>query len=110
MSTTTTTTPAIAKTMTITSTATPTLNGTYNIAGAMETAGLLAEVNAIALDDAFADGTQTVNWPDINRTAHSFTVAQFKTFATAVALYKAQWTQYAYGLITTAPSNAATIP
>ena len=108
MSTTTIAPARIATTLTITSTSTPSLNGSYGI-GPFESDGLQAQANAIAMDAAFADGTESLNWPDVNRVGHTFTVAQFKELLMAVALYRAQWVQFSCGLITTAPTSTATI-
>lgn len=96
-------------TITITSTGTPALSGTYGL-GVSESQGMQGEVNAIALNGTFADGSGSLTWPDTKGTGHSFTVAQFKSFATAIALYRAERVQYCAGVVTTAPSNAVTIP
>lgn len=106
MSTATTTAPATY--LSVTSTSTPSLNGSYGITGVMAE-GVQAEVNAIALNNAFADGSASVNWPDRSGAVHSFTVAQFKELATAMALYRAQCAQYAAGIVTTVPAGTATI-
>lgn len=98
-----------ATSLTISSTSAPALNGTYGL-GPLESAGMQGEVNAIVLDNTFADGSAALNWPDTKGTGHSFTVAQFKSFATAIALYRAERVQYCAGVVTTAPSNAVTIP
>lgn len=92
----------------ITSTSTPALNGSYRTDGIFML-GLQAEINAVALDGTFADGTATLNWPDAKGAAHTFTVAQFKTLAMAIANFQAQCAQYAAGLIATAPSSSVTI-
>lgn len=93
----------------ITSTSTPSLSGSYGI-GSLETGGMQGEVNAIALNGTFADGSATVNWPDTKGASHAFTVAQFKELVTAVGLYRAQLLQHSAGILATAPSNTATIP
>lgn len=95
----------------ITSTATPALNGTY-LVNDLAGEGIQAEVNAlwISNSETFADGTASLDWPDRAGTGHTFTVAQFKTFANACALFVAQCVQYSAGLTTTAPANTATIP
>lgn len=97
-------------TITITSTSTPALNGTYNVGERTNAAGLQAEINAVALNSTFADGSESLIWPDSKGTGHSFTVAQFKTFALAIALYQAQTAQYVAGVTSVAPANTATIP
>lgn len=100
----------VAITLTITSTSTPSVSGTYNIGGTLESNGIQGEANAVALNGTFADGSEALNWPDIKGVGHSFTVAQFKAFAAAAGLFMAQRMQYAAGLISTAPSSSATIP
>ena len=93
----------------ITSTSTAALNATYPI-NATAQAQISAEVTAILLNGTFADGASTVIWLDVTGAQHTFTVAQFKTFASAVAAYVSGWTKFATGIVTTAPTQPVTIP
>lgn len=97
--------------LTVTSTSTATLNSTYRADG-LAWQALMAEMNAlwISNNESFADGTTSVNWPDKSGAAHTFTIAQFKTLVTALSLFVVQCEQYAAGILTTTPSNTATIP
>jgi len=98
------------KGLSVTSTATPALSGTYPVTGQELINGLQAQISAILLDNTFADGGAALAWPDIGGTTHSFDVAQFKTLASALLQFQAQWTAYAMGATTTAPPTTATIP
>ncbi len=100
---------AVASGITITSTATPALNGTY-ACDANTTAEINAEVTSIILNGTFTDGTSTLAWPDVSNVSHSFTVAQFKTFATAVAAFVTGVNKYARGVASSLPSITVTIP
>jgi hypothetical protein len=95
--------------LTISSTSTAALNGTYN-AGGLIMAAFQAQVNAVALDGTFADGTTTLEWPDKIGAPHAFSVAEFKSFAGALANFISLCTLYGMGIIQTAPSNTVTIP
>lgn len=98
--------------LTLTSTGTPTLNGTYSCTG-LSAAGLQAEANALMLSGTtpvFADGTTSLNWPDSKGAGHTFTPAQFLELVHAIDLFLSQCAQYAAGVTTSPPSNAATIP
>jgi hypothetical protein len=100
----------LQKGLTITSTATPALNGIYAVQGPVVDGPMQRQCNAILLNTAFADGTQTLNWPDTGGSIHAFDVAQFKTFLTAVYQFVAQCMEYSNGQTTTAPTGNATIP
>lgn len=95
----------------VVSTSTPALNGTYATSG-LAAQAMFAEATAILLagtTPAFADGTQSLNWPDQSGNSHTFTPAQFHELAVAVADFLVQCEQYANGLLTTAPAANATI-
>jgi len=58
----------------------------------------------------FVNGTYTMVWLDLSGAPHTFpSVAEFKSFATAVGEIVAQVDEYAGGATNTAPSMAATI-
>jgi len=96
----------------VTSTATPALNGTYAVYSGFAPEGMQGQANALALSASasFADGSATLEWPDITGVGHSFTPAQFHSLVVACANFVSQCTQYAYGVITTPPAATATIP
>jgi hypothetical protein len=96
--------------LTVTSTGTPALNGKYAATGHYIADWWQAEVNAVAMSGtAFADGTTTLNWPDMTGATHAFDVAQFKELVAAVSLFQAQCAQYGRGITTTPPADTATI-
>ncbi len=101
----------LSGTVTVTSASTPSLNGTYTITAA-DQAHLDAEIVSILLNGTFADGTSTVEWPDTANPPvnHAFTVAQFKTFASAIAAFVAACSKCINGVSTTLPSNQLSIP
>jgi hypothetical protein len=63
-----------------------TLNGTYPIDSATQLQ-TVAVVTSILLNGTATDGGSTVSWLDSSGVPHTFTISQFKTFATAVAAY-----------------------
>jgi hypothetical protein len=93
----------------VSSTSTPSLDGTYAVAGQLQ-AALQAEINAVALNGSFADGSATLDWPDIEKVLHAFDVTQFRALAAALANFVVLCTLYGMGISTTAPTNSATIP
>lgn len=96
--------------LTVTSTGSPAISGTYRCDG-LTMAGIQAEVNAILLSGAtptFADGTASLNWPDVAGVGHTFTVAQFHELAMAVCNFVVQCAQYNAGLNVT-PNPTVTI-
>ena len=81
---------------------TPALNGTYGVAGnAMST--IFAEMISILANNTFTNGTATLAFPDTSNAPHDFTVAQFKTLATALGLFGNTCTAIM-------SSNAGTLP
>lgn len=93
----------------ITSTATPALNATYPATPAVQQQ-VIAEVTSILLNGTFADGTSTIEWPDVTGVGHAFTVAQFKALASAIAAFVSGCVKCLNGQSTTLPSATATIP
>ena len=70
----------------IVSTGTPALSGTY--AADPDTVGYInSEVNSILLNNTFADGTTSIEWPDTAGTLHAMTIAQFKTVAAELGVF-----------------------
>lgn len=63
-----------------------TLNGTYPVGGQVQFM-ILSELQAISTNGTFADGTTTLEWADVNGVQHAFSIAEFKSFATAVGAY-----------------------
>jgi hypothetical protein len=99
----------IASGLTIASTGTPALDGTYACDSAT-TDHIQAEMVAILVTAAFADGTASVAWPDVTGALHTFqSVAAFKAFAVAVAGFVAAGFKVMNGSSTTLPTATATI-
>ncbi|MDE2468202.1 MAG: hypothetical protein KGL35_05540 [Bradyrhizobium sp.] len=98
----------LAGPVTITSTSTPALNGSYGIT-AQDQAHVLSEVQSIMLNGTFADGSSTVAWPDASGVVHTFSVAEFKAFATAIGAFVAACYKVLNGSSTSLPSAALTI-
>lgn len=92
----------------VTSTGTPALSGSYGIT-MQDQAHIGAEVQSIMLNGTFADGSSTVAWPDASGAVHTFSVAQFKAFATAIGAFVAACYKVLNGSSTTLPSAALTI-
>lgn len=70
----------------ITSTVTPALDGTY-AADPSTVAYVNSEVTSILLNNTFADGTATIEWPDALGTLHPMTIVQFKALAAALGVF-----------------------
>ena len=98
---------AMAAGLTITSTGTPALSGVYTVDITAQV--ITSQVTSILLNGTFADGTGSVAWPDTSGALHTFTIAQFKVFATAVAAYVAALFKAINGISTTLPSGSVTI-
>lgn len=94
--------------LTITSTSTPALDGTYSV-GATAQQQINAEVTSILLNDTFADGSSTIEWLDVTGASHAFTIAQFKTLATAIAAFVSACVKVMNGQVMTLPATTATI-
>jgi hypothetical protein len=94
--------------VTITSTSTPALNGTY-ATGEFMLQALQGQCDAVALNGTFADGTTSLSWPDAGNAMHTFSIAEFKSFAAAMSNYISLYAIYACGASTVVPPNTATI-
>ncbi len=92
----------------ITSTSTPALSGSYGIT-MQDQAHIGAEVQSLMLNGTFADGSSTVAWPDASGAVHTFSMAEFKAFATAIGAFVAACYKVLNGSSTTLPGNAVTI-
>ena len=100
---------ALGAGLAIVSATTPALDGTFAVDPTAQ-AHIIAEITAILLNGNFADGTSSVEWLDVAGGLHTFTVAQFKNFAAAVAAYVANAMKVLLGQSTSLPSATATIP
>jgi len=100
---------ALAAGLTITSTATAALDATYP-ASALAQQQINAEVTSILLNGTFADGTATIGWLDVTGASHAYTIAQFKTLATAIGAFVSGCVKCINGQVTTLPSASTTIP
>lgn len=103
---------AVAAGLTVTWTVSATLNGTYALDPTTQF-NMTAETVSLVTNSVFTNGQSTRNWPTLSGTFLSFTVAQFKALATAIALYldqlaSAQATAAA-GQSTAWPSASVTI-
>ena len=93
----------------ITSTSTAALGGTYAVAGnAMST--IFAEMISILTNNTFTNGTASLDYPDTSRHAAHFTMAQFKTLATALGLFGNTCTAIIVEQCWTLPTQPAIIP
>ena len=99
----------LAAGLTITSKATGALDAAYP-ATATAQAQINAEVTSILLNGTFADGTSTIGWLDVTGAPHAFTIAQFKTLATAIGAFVSGCVKCINGQVTTLPSASTTIP
>jgi hypothetical protein len=100
----------LATSLAITSTATESLDATYP-ADPNTISYVNSELNAILLNDTFADGTNTIQWPDTTGALHTFTVAQFKTFAAALGAFVSGIRKCVIGATgAVLPPASATIP
>ena len=61
------------------------------------------------LNGAFADGGSTVAWPDASGTVHTFSVAEFKAFASGIGAYVAALYKVLNGTLSALPSPTVTI-
>jgi hypothetical protein len=101
---------ALAAGLAITSTATASLDATYP-ADPNTVSYVNSELNAILLNGTFADGATAIQWPDTTGALHTFTVAQFKTFAAALGTFVSGIRKCVIGAVGAAlPSASDTIP
>lgn len=98
----------LAAGLTVTSTSTSPLDGTYATDSASQQ-HIQAVVTAILLNNAFTDGSSSIAWLDASGVSHTFDVAQFKAFATAVFDFVSACLRCVNGQSTTLPSGSATI-
>lgn len=98
----------LAAGLTISSTSTPALDGTY-ATDSVSQQHIQAEIIAILTNNTFAEGTSSIAWLDAAGASHTFTVAQFKAFATAVAAFVSGCLWCMNGQSTTLPSASAMI-
>jgi hypothetical protein len=98
----------IAAGLTITSTSTPAIDATYPCDQTTQTQ-LSAEVISLMLNGTFADGSDTIEWMDVNRTGHTMTIAQFKTVATAIGAYVSGLTKCINGQASALPTSTVTV-
>jgi hypothetical protein len=79
-------TTALGAGVALVSSGTPALNGPYAIDGESRS-DMLAEMVSLLANSVFTDGATTLGYADAAGVMHTFDVAQFKAFATAVASY-----------------------
>lgn len=103
---------AIVTGITLTWSATTTLNGTYGIDPSARN-NIVAEIDSILLNSSFTNGQQSRGWLDSSNIPHSFSIAQFKIFATTIAAYVDQLfaalQTASAGLATTWPSATVAV-
>jgi hypothetical protein len=102
---------AMAAGVTITSASNPLLNGTY-ACDATAQQHLMAEMIALQVsgNTLFADGTNSVIWPNITGSLHTYTPAQFQPLALAIGAYVAALYKCVSGVLTVLPAPSVTIP
>ena len=98
----------LAGTVAITSTTNSALSGDYTVTQTDQN-HIAAEVQSIMLNNTFADGTTSVSWPDSTGVLHTFTIAEFKTFAMALGSFVAACYKCVTGASSTLPNTAMTI-
>jgi hypothetical protein len=92
----------------VASTGTPALNGTYPT-DAISQQHVQAEITSILLNGTFADGTSEIEWLDASGVPHAFSVAQFKTLATALGTFVSGVLKVINGQSATLPTQPAQI-
>ena len=87
-----------------------TLNSVYDISVSTQS-HMQAEVISIMLSGgtAFADGSNSVAWPDVAGNVHTFDVPHFQSFALGIGGYVARLYKCINGTATTLPGNSITI-
>lgn len=85
---------ALAAGIQIQSTGTPSLNGAYTISQFAQI-NINAEISSILLNNTFTNGQSTMPYLDATNAPHTFSIAQFKDFATKYAAYTSAVTLYA---------------
>ncbi|WP_175952886.1 hypothetical protein [Burkholderia sp. BCC0405] len=94
--------------LTVTSSSTPSLSGTFSVNNIAQQR-VMAEVTSILLNGTFANGSDTAVWQDASGTEHTFTIAQFKEFASVFSAYVASVTMCMLGQSSALPSSDVTI-
>lgn len=79
-------TSALSATITIECNSNPALDGEY-ACGLHERSDILSEIVSLAEFGTFTSQSTTLAYYDINKTAHQFSVSEFKAFAAKLALY-----------------------
>jgi hypothetical protein len=94
----------------ITSTSTPALDGTY-ACDATAQAHMMAEMIALLNSSgaSFADGTNSIVWPNITGSLHTWAPAQFQPLALAIGAYVSALYKCINGVLATLPPAAVTI-
>lgn len=92
----------------ITSTSTPALDSTY-ATDATSQQHVQAEITSILLNGTFADGTTSIAWLDASNVAHTFTIAEFKALATALAAFVSACLKVVNGQATVLPSQPSVL-
>lgn len=92
----------------VVSSGTPALSGTYPTDAASQ-AHINAEATSILLNGTFTDGTSSIVWLDVAGDPHTFSIAQFKTLATALAAYVTACLKVINGQSTTLSAQPSTI-
>lgn len=92
----------------IASTSTPSLNATYACTPSA-IMNIQAEMISILVNGTFTNGNGSISWPDVTGTPRTFTVAQFKAFATAMGGFVGTLSPIASGMTGTLPTLPLTI-
>lgn len=98
----------LATGLTITSSSTPALDGVYSASATVQQQ-INAEVTSILLNNTFTDGTNSIEWLDTTGSPHTFTIAQFKTLATAIAAFVSGCVKVMNSRATVLPAATVTI-
>jgi hypothetical protein len=93
----------------INSTSTPSLNGVYSCSASAQSF-TQAEVISILLNNTFTDGTTSIAWLDMSGNPHTFTIDQFKSFASGIASFVTACQRCITGQSTSLPTEPITIP
>ncbi|CAM6053344.1 unnamed protein product [Sphagnum tenellum] len=85
------------------------LNGVYDVQATTQN-HIQAEVVSILLSGGtFADGSNTIIWPDMVSINHTFDVPHFQSFAKVVGAYVSTLYKVMNNSVTTLPPNGANI-
>jgi hypothetical protein len=99
----------VASGLTISSASTSALNATYAVTPQAQ-AAIAALMTGINAGRGFPDGLTELPYPDIDGTAHKFTITQFTAFAQAIEDFVYGCSVVANGFSSTLPASNATIP